>query len=43
MDGKGQPDDPDPDSKYEVDHESLQEELLGASIQEVEEPLLGCI
>ena len=33
----------DPDSEYKVNHESLEEKLGGASVHEVEKPLLGSI
>ena len=41
MDGEGQPGDSQPNLAPEIDDESLDEELVGASVQEVEEPLLG--
>ena len=43
MDGERNPGESDPNSKAEVDHESLNEELLRATVEEVEEPLLGSV
>ena len=41
MDGEWQPGEAEPDLHTEVDHESLQEELVGTSVHEMEQPLLG--
>ena len=41
VDGEGQEGDSGPDFDAEVDDESLDEELVGAAVEEVEEPLLG--
>ena len=41
MDGEGQPGESEPDPEAEVDHEALDEELVGAAVEEVEEPLLS--
>ena len=41
MESKWDPDDAGPDSEAEVNHKSLEEELAGASVQEVEQPLLS--
>ncbi len=43
MKGHWEPCNSDPDSEYKVDHKSLEEELGGASVHEVEKPLLGGI
>ena len=43
MDGHWQPDDSHPDLEDEVDNESLQEELVGTTVHEMEEPLLSGI
>ena len=43
MDGEWQPGDSQPDLAAEVNNESLQEELVGTSVEEVEEPLLGSV
>ena len=43
MDGEGEPGESEPDLDAEVNHESLQEELVRAAVEEVEEPLLGCV
>ena len=41
MDREGQPGETEPDPRAEVDHEALEEELVCAAVEEVEEPLLG--
>ena len=41
MNCEGQPCEPQPDLAAEVDDESLKEELVCASVEEVEQPLLG--
>ena len=43
MDGKWQPGDSQPDLAAEVNNESLQEEFVGTSIEEVEKPLLSSV
>ena len=43
MDGYGEPADSEPDSKAEVNDESLDEELGGTTVEEMEEPLLGSV
>ena len=41
VDGEGQEGESSPDLDAEVNHESLNEELVSTSVQEVEQPLLG--
>ena len=41
MDGEWQPCESEPDLDTEVDDESLQEELVGTTVEEMEEPLLS--
>ena len=43
VDGYGEPADSEPDSKAEVNDESLDEELGGTTVEEMEEPLLGSV
>ena len=43
MDSHREPDDSHPDLEDEVHNESLEEELVGTTIHEVEEPLLSGI
>ncbi len=43
VDGEGQPCESQPDLNAEVDDESLQEELVCATVQEVEQPLLSSV
>ncbi len=43
MDGEGEESDSGPDSDTEVDDESLDEELVSTTVEEMEEPLLGSI
>jgi len=41
VDGEGEESDSGPNSDTEVNNESLDEELVGTAVEEVEEPLLG--
>ena len=41
MEREWKPSKSNPHSEDEVDHESLDEELIGSTVEEVEEPLLG--
>ena len=43
MDSEGQPGDSQPDLNTKVNDESLDEELVGATEQEVEQPLLSSV
>ena len=41
MESEGQPSESDPDFEHEINNESLEEELVDSSVQEMEQPLLS--
>lgn len=43
MEAHGEPSDTEPDAKTVVNHDTVEEEALESSVQEVEKPLLGSV